>query len=381
MNKYFIHTIELYKLITYNEFTKLNASLRRFKNNNEYRCLKFEKDGIIISFRKCTDNEKKKKDSEYGYKLIIIFNPSRLIENSSYLNRIWDMEVFKRSIKRLNEKLKCIFAGIIPDISEINDFKLGRIDITKDILCVPENIIQEYIKTLKRLPLSYGYALNTQLEENCPRFKLENSINIINKSRGLEFVLYNKHQATIDQKYPVEIQEHYADTLRMELRYGRKFIKKSSKNFNTFDSIAYFYTNMEYIVEDIFYRIFSYDTDSCFVSHYRLEKVIKIKFKGKEKKQGKMLKLVNHLYRNPDKSLDEAINKLFPSKKSQKTIMDDFYDVALSPIAVQSADVPFMQSVESLLEFKNTNKNEMNYFDTIRIRSRGKKVFLHCIDN
>ena len=60
MNTYFIHTIELYRLITYSEFTSLNKDLRKFKNNNEYRCLEYEKDGITILFRICTDNEEKR---------------------------------------------------------------------------------------------------------------------------------------------------------------------------------------------------------------------------------------------------------------------------------------------------------------------------------
>lgn len=268
MNKYFIHTIELYRLITYSEFECLNKNLRRFNNGTEYRCLDHEKDGITIVFRKCTDNEKKKKGSRYGYKLIVIFNPSRLIENNTYINRIWNKDVFKSSITLFNEKIKWIFEKIIPDICGINDFMLSRIDITKDIFCVPENVIQEYIKTLRRLPLNYGYALNTQLEENCSTFKPENSINILNKSRGFEFVLYNKHQAAIDQNYPDDIQEHYADTLRMELRCNRKFIKKSTKDYDTIHSMCYFYANMESMVEDIFYRLFTCDTDLCFISHY-----------------------------------------------------------------------------------------------------------------
>ena len=256
MNTYFIHTIELYRLITYSEFTSLNKDLRKFKNNNEYRCLEYEKDGITILFRICTDNEKKKKGNKYGYKLIVIFNPSRLIENNTYINRIWNADVFVSSISLFNEKLKFIFENIIPDISGIDDFVLSRIDITKDISAIPENVIQEYIKTIRRFPLKYGYSLNTQLEENCPAFKYENSVNIINKSSEIEFVLYNKHQATIDQKYPDEIQNYYANTWRMDLRCGRKFIKKNTKNLDVFYSLIYFFIYKESMVKDIFYRLF-----------------------------------------------------------------------------------------------------------------------------
>lgn len=380
MQTYFIHTIEIYRLISHEEFTSLNKGLRRFNNGNEHRCLEHEKDGITVLFSKCTDNEKKKKGNKYPFKLIVIFNPSRLIENNTYINRIWNTNAFVSSITIFNEKLKFIFENIIPEISGINDFVLSRIDITKYSSGIPENMIQEYIKTIRRFPLNYGYALNTQLEENCPTFKHENSVNILNKSKGIEFVLYNKHQATIDQKYPDEIKNYYANTLRMELRCSRKFIKKKSnelKDFDVFHSLIYFYINKESIVKDTFYRIFTCGYDSCFLSHYWLKKEIKKKFDSKEKRKSKMLKLVNCLYRNPDKTLDEALDYLFPSKKTQATIMKAFRKIQLSPIAIQSHDIPYMQSIESLLKFENSSKNEIKYFDIVRVNSRGKKVFLH----
>lgn len=90
-----------------------------------------------------------------------------------------------------------------------------------------------------------------------------------------------------------------------------------------------------------------------------------------------MLKIVNHLYKNSDKNLNEALDYFSPSKKSQVTIMEAFHKIQLSPISIQSPDIPYMQSVESLLEFEIPSKNEIKYFDMIRIRSRRKDVFLH----
>ena len=94
-----------------------------------------------------------------------------------------------------------------------------------------------------------------------------------------------------------------------------------------------------------------------------------------------MLKIVNFLYRNSDKNLNEALDYFSPSKKSQATIMEAFQEIQLSPIAIQSPDIPYMQSVESLLEFQNPSTNEIRYFDMIRIRSRGKKVFFTAKNN
>lgn len=131
---------------------------------------------------------------------------------------------------------------------------------------------------------------------------------------------------------------------------------------------------MESIVKDTFYRLFSHGYGSCFLSHYWLEEEIKKKFNSKKKK---MLKLVNCLHRHPDKSLNNALSQLFPSKKSQATIMNYFSKIQLSPIAIQTTDIPYMQSIESLLEFQNPSTNDIKYFDMVRFRSRGKDVFLH----
>ncbi|MCI7804483.1 MAG: hypothetical protein MR503_05330, partial [Oscillospiraceae bacterium] len=61
------------------------------------------------------------------------------------------------SIDILDEKIRSIFSELIPEISGIDCFNLSRVDITKDILSVPENVIHEYIRIIRQLPLHYGY--------------------------------------------------------------------------------------------------------------------------------------------------------------------------------------------------------------------------------
>ena len=52
---------------------------------------------------------------------------------------------------------------------------------------------------------------------------------------------------------------------------------------------------------------------------------------------------------------------------------------AKDPCSIWSdpSDIPYMQSIESLLEFEQPNSKEIKYYDIIRIRSRGKEVFIH----
>ncbi len=69
MNTYFIHTFELNCLLTYENYGQLSQNLKRFDTDGIYKCLTYAQDGIIISFRKCTQNELKKKGALYPYKL------------------------------------------------------------------------------------------------------------------------------------------------------------------------------------------------------------------------------------------------------------------------------------------------------------------------
>ena len=108
---------------------------------------------------------------------------------------------------------------------------MTRIDITKDIKGIPENLIHEYILLMRRMRLYSGYSFNTNLEKNCTEFRKEDSVNIVSDSQGIEFVIYNKHRAAIDNNYDDEILGYYEDTMRMELRCNRKFIKKENKGF------------------------------------------------------------------------------------------------------------------------------------------------------
>ncbi|MGN1087427.1 MAG: hypothetical protein ACI4Q5_10350, partial [Porcipelethomonas sp.] len=138
MNTYFIHTFELNYLLTFNEYDKLNRSLCRFYEDGGYKCLSHTDDGITISFRKCTKNEIKRKGYNFPFKLTLVINPSRLIEPGTYANKIFNPDDFLCSIGILDEKIRSIFSELIPEISGTDSFILRRVDITKDILNVPE---------------------------------------------------------------------------------------------------------------------------------------------------------------------------------------------------------------------------------------------------
>lgn len=379
MNTYFIHTFELNYLLTFDEYDILNRSLRRFYKDGSYKCISHTDDGIIISFRKCTENEIKRKGYGFPFKLTLVVNPSRLIESGTYVNKIFNPDDFLCSIDILDEKIRSIFSELIPDISGIDSFNLSRVDITKDILNVPENVIHEYIKIIRQLPLHYGYHINSKLEENCLSYNPDYSVNIVNDSNMIEFVLYNKHQATIDQSYPAEIQEYFKDVLRMELRCGRNFIKKKTKDMEVSDALRYFYCHMRSVMSDVYDIIFTRGGSVCFLSYSWQKKLIKKATGSKKKKREKMLNLAGSLHKNPNKDFDDILFRLFNSDKARNNITSYFTSINLSPIAISSPDILFMQSLDSLLEFKKLSKYERSYFEFLRSKEKGKELFLHYL--
>lgn len=377
MNTYFIHTFELCCLLTYEEYVILNRNLKRINLNGHYKCLKYAQDGIIISFCKCSENEQKRKGFSFPYKLFLVVNPSRLIVANTFVNKILHADDFIRSMHILDDKINSIFGTLIPEISRTDYFDLSRIDITKDIHNIPENIIHKYIRITRKLPLHYGYHLNNQLEEKCTSYSQEDSVNIINDTNKTEFVLYNKHKATIDQGYPEDVQKQYKDVLRMELRCGRNFIRKKTKDMYASEALEYFYHNMQPVVSDIFNRLFLCGNDTCFLSYSWLKKMIKRLTGSRKKKREKMLNLAIALYKNPDKEFDDVLFRLFNSDKARNNVISYFVSINLSPIAIPTQDIPYLQSLNSLLEFKMLSEDEKFYFKFVQHKERNKEIFLN----
>ena len=143
-----------------------------------------------------------------------------------------------------------MISSLFPEL-ELDDFNLSRIDITNDVHNVPESIIQEYILIMRKMSLSRGYRPNTELEKNTPEFRCEDSFNVCNVSQGAEFVVYNKHRASIDQGYPQEVLYSFEDTMRIELRCSRRYINRETKGLSTSEALLYMYLSRADLVKKV----------------------------------------------------------------------------------------------------------------------------------
>ena len=203
--------MELSQSIYTEEFNKLKMSIRLFPenkgaDNNRWRSLDYEESGITIVIRKSSLNEKLFLNRGKDYAIHILVNPSRLLVKITYINKIHTRGEIFYAIQSLEKLLLDIFSG---SLSNLYEYKLTRIDITKDIKGIPENLIHEYILLMRRMSLHSGYCFNTDLEKYCAEFSREDSVNIVSDSQGMEFVIYNKHRAAIDNNYDDEILGYY----------------------------------------------------------------------------------------------------------------------------------------------------------------------------
>lgn len=374
MSDVFIDTFELTYKTDFDTMITMTRKFKMFKidRKDEYICTELAGMGFIIRSKKCSKFECN--GTRNKYKVIIRVDPNRLQNGHTNTEHIYDLEEFSAKLSYLEKLISFWFQ---PKEINLNSFKLTRIDITKDIHGVPENIIQEYIKIMRRMQLYCGYELNRELEENTDNFRKEDSFNVVNSSKKIEFVVYNKHRATIDQKYPDADKDFYKDTIRIEARCSKKFIKKHTGKMHTSDVLMYIFKNRSKILKDIYDSVFMYYTKTCFMQNYWQDKLIKINYSTKSRKTEKMLWLTNLMSSKMNYTLEEVLDSTDRSDDAKKNLLVYFKILGISPIPVQNKDIPFMQSIDSILEFDLPTEADKKYSRYLQRHTRGKEVFFH----
>ena len=353
MNSDFIHTLELYYRDDFNEIKELTRNITLVNMKGKYVCTDYSSIGITIYSLPCM---KEGRDGKGNYKLSLVVNPSRLIEEYTCVNRIEGYRDLEKAIDSLNCFISRLFSPLI-----LNDFKLGRIDITRDIRKVPGNVIREYILLMRTMTLGYGYKKNKKLEENTKGFRIDDSFNVLNKSQGAEFVVYNKHSAAKDQGYPEKVVEYYKKTMRMELRLQRRYIRNHTNYMDTDEAIYYFYSNTNTIFKDFYSGMFKYRTDLCFVSYGWQIRLIHRSYPDSVKEQ-KMLNIIYSII-NDRLHADRFFYKTYHTKKSTTRILSPFNEIGFSPISIINDKISFMSSLDSVLGLSFNKKDEMGQYE------------------
>lgn len=378
LKNYFIHTIEFFKPIE-------TEIYKAFKNNTDYSVIlndnifideylvnnTYSPKGLIIELHKCTPNEIM--TYRKPCKLVLKVNPSKLIYEGEAINHITDKDTFKMAFDELAELIDSVFTE--SDLNDIDEYTIDRIDITRDVHGIPEDVIKEVNTMLYRMPMYDGYAHNTQLEKYCKTFRREDSFNAVNYSRGIEFVIYNKHQAAIDNHYDLAAVDHYKDTLRIELRCNKKYINKHFIGKNIRKTLLNAYDNMKESVEEIYFRLFKFPTSLCHLPSKLLIKYIFDRCDNKKAKCRRMVTLLDELDKYKQDDLQTALNNVYLSEKRQRKIKEHYEEYGVSPLTTRVRNIPFIQSLDSLLEFEKPTGLEYDLFRTVK--EQYSEVFFH----
>lgn len=385
MNDYFIHTFELSTKLSYEVYKSMRNTIPCYpcgtpetNKLDAWQSTTYCEKGITIIMRKCNENERKQRGGGLSHKLIIVINPTKLIEVGSHINRIENREMFSQSLERLDIELKSIFEKTLFDFETIDDLALSRVDVTKDIKEIPGEVITQLILVLWKMIRSRGYEENIQLQERCKDFDRRKSYNIISNSRGIEFVIYNKEKAAEAQNYSAKAMDHYKNTLRMELRCERKFIrKKTKKSMTTTEVLKLFYKSARDYIFEIYSSMFLYRTNLCYLSYPVMDKLLKTKYDNESKKYQKMESVVKTMASKKSGNLEDELKMLFPTSKSKKIVCEYFIHLGVYPVMIPDESVPFIQSLDSILGFDIVDNYEKRIYGFAKYNTRGKEVFLH----
>lgn len=380
--EYFIHTFELNRKITFAEYNDLVHYFKCMRCRQDslkklygLACTTYSKEGIMLRFRNCSKNEKKR-NPNLSYMLEIIVNPSKVLFEGCAINQIQEKLLFKEALDVLNEKLKKIFEQSGFSYGSLDDFVLQRIDITRDVDQIPKLISRELFAILKKMRLRRGYEINEPCKYNGYSYPSRNSCNIINKSQGIEFVFYDKYDAARDQGCTAEERLYFRDTVRIELRCNRKFIRrKKKKGDGVPEQLLQFYRKGRDYVSEIYGAIFLDRTDLCYLSYPVAEKYIKLK-NPQPKRQEKMLLLASKMNQRSVKNLTDELSDAFESSKIRNNVIEHFCEIGISPVAIYNKKIPYIQSLDSLLEFEPIEDVEYYIYTFAQKKTRKKEVFL-----
>jgi hypothetical protein len=142
------------------------------------------------------------------------------------------------------------------------------------------------------------------------------------------------------------------------------------------------YLSAQDAIHDIYSSIFCYTTDLSYLSPrvmgILLEKKTGTKKGTKKGKRQKMSNLVRVMSRKEAVNLTDAMERMFRSEKQQSKIRWYFTEMCVSPVVIRDENVPFLQSLDSLLEFRTTCEDERKLYRFAEKHTRGKEVFLHA---
>ena len=88
-----------------------------------------------------------------------------------------------------------------------------------------------------------------------------------------------------------------------------------------------------------------------------------------------MVTLLDELDKYKQDDLQTALNNVYPSEKRQRKIKEHYEEYGFSPLTTRNKNIPFIQSLDSLLEFEKPTELEYDLFRIVD--EQYSEVFFH----
>ena len=324
------HTLELTMDADKDTFHRWRDSVRGNMTYNDIENKDFAlvKDGVTVWYHK----------TEFKTKIKLHVNPSKALGLDD-LVKLWKPS--HKNIVDFLTTLDELIGSYFDDEYGIKDFKLTRIDFTKNIHLDDSKKVSAYIRFMHNIRKVKGFSPKDW--RHYEDYDEDLSFDLEGNSNGVEFTAYDKAAALRNQNEKKERLEKAKGILRVEVKLTtQKAIRGYTDEVNTVDRIGKLCEQSKEIFLETFFRVMP------FGDLYRKDKVVKIVQENVTDKhlKRKMLRLVELIHKK--KSLYLAQKEL--NDRNIDRIMEEFYKHNVSPVCISKRhDIKHLKSLYTFI--------------------------------
>lgn len=330
-----IHTFELSKKVTNNDYKRMRERLYRQCPKGEvyrdrdwqgegerHRCRWFQRNGLRISLEKDVHGQ-----ISTCY-LRIAVNPRKLIDpNSSYLGILPPTE------ESVQEVSKTFFAVLrdsgLPCV--LDAYQLSRIDLCVNIRCDSTALFKELLRVTRKLPPppKYERAIFKSADRKAASKYNRHHITLKHKTR--ELVIYDKTYQIVENGLLLDEEKLPKGVLRFEVHEQRERISKVEKELGTSSVtslLCHYIGQSERIITRCFGRAYS---DKKFMQPDRLRSLIHAET-DTAVRDG-MARLAEVMVRV--KTLKKGVKKIGKEGYDAEAVLAQFARVGVSPVPLR----------------------------------------------
>ena len=325
-----IHTFELSRKVTKREYRNIKDTLYqqqtdkskvyKDRSNGKHICTRYAEYGIRIEL---AHNSHDDTDSCFVKMLV---NPRKLIEpGASYLGILPPV---KASVNRVADAFEKLFHGTSLE-SDINAYKLSRVDLCTNIRCDNGKLFREMVRVLRKLPTPPKYERRFYKHKDKKKANRYNKHYLRFHCGTHELVIYDKTYQMQENGIVAAYEKLPEGLLRFEVHCEREYLRRIEKESGKPDTKRLLWQ----LIQESEKRIISHFSrcfpDASFMRKEEMDAFIK-NSRYREATKEAMLELAERLQRI--QSVDKALKEMKKDGYHTDELLDKFNKLKISPI-------------------------------------------------